>query len=131
VHRYYQEFIVIEGVELKTFRIKIKTNLKYIYFVPHRGEHSWWDENDTFETVLWTNLTQNLLCIHWYLELAVVEVIKRSLSFSLWCKFQIIYVLQVFYRLLSINFKKISSPKKYLQFLSIGFMFMSRIYLPL
>jgi hypothetical protein len=43
---------MIEEVEMKTFRMKIKPNLQYIRFVPHKVKHSCCDENDTFATVM-------------------------------------------------------------------------------
>ena len=57
---------MVEEVEMKTCRMKIKTILQYIQSVPHRGEHSCCDENDTFATVMWINLAHNLLRVHWY-----------------------------------------------------------------
>jgi hypothetical protein len=66
---------------MKNFRMKIKTNLEYIQFAPHRGEHHCCDENDTFPTIMCINLAHNLIRVHWYYERRVVEVIKRSLIF--------------------------------------------------
>jgi len=57
---------MVEEVEMKTFCMKIKTILQYIQSVPHRGEHSCCDENDTFATVMCINLMHNLLPVKWY-----------------------------------------------------------------
>ena len=43
---------MVEEVEMKTCSMKIKTILQYIQSVPHRGERSCCDENDTFVTVM-------------------------------------------------------------------------------
>jgi hypothetical protein len=51
---------------MKPCRMKIKTNQQNIEFVPHRGEHSCCDENDTFATVMLNNVAHNLLRVHWH-----------------------------------------------------------------
>jgi len=57
---------MVEEVEMKICRMKIKTILQHIQSVPHTGEHSCCDENDTFATVMRINLAHNLLRVHWY-----------------------------------------------------------------
>jgi len=57
---------MVEKVEMKTCRMKIKTILQYIQSAPHRVEHSCCDEIDTFATVMCINLMHNLLPVQWY-----------------------------------------------------------------